>query len=208
MPLNDYLALSKNGTVIEADGFGDKVILLNDSSYLKLFRRKNRISSAALYPYAQRFADNAKKLEALNIPCPKIIRVFHVPELERDVVHYQALPGHTLRQLREEQMDYPKDLQKQFLMFVRRIHQLGVFFRSMHLGNVVLSPDGRLGLIDIADLKVQRRPLNRWQVQRNLRHIMRYPEDAEWLSAINFSDKLLEPDLKGQRKSGLWGYAR
>jgi len=68
MPLNDYLALSKNGTVIEADGFGDKVILLNDSSYLKFFRRKNRISSAAL---SQRFADNAKKLEALNIPCPQ-----------------------------------------------------------------------------------------------------------------------------------------
>ena len=48
-------------------------MILQDGTLLKLFRRKRLITSAAIWPYAQRFADNAKKLEKLGIPCPKII---------------------------------------------------------------------------------------------------------------------------------------
>lgn len=191
-PYSEYLALRKNGKVIEADGFGDKVLLLEDSTYLKLFRRKNCISSAALFPYAKRFAVNAQKLEALNIPCPKIISVFHVTDIKRDIVHYQALPGLTLRQLHQGKADYPDDLLQQFVAFVQHIHSVGIFFRSMHLGNVVLTPDGKIGLIDIADLKVQRKPLSKAQVKRNLRHIMRYPEDAAWLANIDFEQQIMQ----------------
>jgi phage gp46-like protein len=54
-----YLALRADATVLERDLHGDKVLQLADGSYLKLFRRKRLISSAAWYPYAQRFADNA-----------------------------------------------------------------------------------------------------------------------------------------------------
>lgn len=179
--------------MIEADGFGDKVLLLEDSTYLKLFRRKNRISSAALFPYAKRFAINAQKLEALSIPCPKIIRVFHVADIKRDIVHYEALPGLTLRQLHQGKADYPKELLQQFVTFVRHIHSLGIYFRSMHLGNVVLTPSGKLGLIDIADLKVQRKPLSKAQVKRNLRHIMRHPDDAAWLASIDFEKQIMRP---------------
>ncbi len=36
----DYLALRENCKVIEQDGFGDKVMILQDGTFLKLFRRK------------------------------------------------------------------------------------------------------------------------------------------------------------------------
>ena len=58
----DYLALRADARVLEYDRHGDKVLQLADGSYLKLFRRKRLLSSAAWYPYAKRFADNALAL--------------------------------------------------------------------------------------------------------------------------------------------------
>ncbi len=178
---DDYLALRNDGKVIEQDGHGDKVIILADGTFLKLFRRKRLISSAAIWPYAQRFADNAKKLEELGIPCPKIIQVYRIPSIERDAVHYHPLPGKTLRDLYRGEMEYPEDLRERFLEFVEHVQDLGVYFRSFHLGNVVLTPDDELGLIDISDMKIFRRPLSKWQRKRNYVHTLKDNEDKTWL---------------------------
>ncbi len=178
----DYLALRHQGKVIEQDGFGDKVIILQDGTFLKLFRRKRLITSAAIWPYAQRFANNAKKLEELGIPCPKIIQVYRIPSIERDAVHYYPLPGTTLRDLYRGDLEYPADLRERFLKFVEHIQDLGVYFRSFHLGNVVLTPEGEIGLIDISDMKIFRRPLSQWQRKRNLVHMVKDGRDQEWLA--------------------------
>ena len=56
-----------------------------------------------------------------------------------------------------------------------------VYFRSLHLGNVLLMDDGEFALIDIADLHIYPSPLRIALRQRNLRHMQRYPEDRRWL---------------------------
>ncbi|MDM7857757.1 toluene tolerance protein [Thiopseudomonas acetoxidans] len=178
----DYLALRHQGKVIEQDGFGDKVIILQDGTFLKLFRRKRLISSAAIWPYAQRFADNAKKLEELGIPCPKIIQVYRIPSIERDAVHYHPLPGLTLRQLRDGEGDCPEDIREQFFAFVEKVQNLGIYFRSMHLGNVVLTPEGELGLIDVSDMRIKKGPLSKGLRKRNWVHINKDKTDGYWLS--------------------------
>jgi hypothetical protein len=66
---DDYLAMRAGATVLEADGFGDKVLRLADGTMLKLFRRKRLFSSAAWYPYAQRFADNASLWTSATFRC-------------------------------------------------------------------------------------------------------------------------------------------
>lgn len=180
----DYLALRENCKVIEQDGFGDKVMILQDGTFLKLFRRKRLISSAAIWPYAQRFADNAKQLEQRGIPCPTIIQVYRIPSIERDAVHYHPLPGTTLRDLYRGDTQYPSDLRERFLKFVDHIQDLGVYFRSIHLGNVVLTPDNEIGLIDISDMKVFRRPLSQWQRKRNFAHMVKDDKDREWLAPV------------------------
>ncbi len=182
----DYLALRENCKIIEKDGFGDKVMVLQDGTFLKLFRRKRLISSAAIWPYAQRFANNAKKLEKLGIPCPQIIQVYRIPSIERDAVHYHPLPGTTLRDIYRGDTGYPDDLRERFTQFVEHIQNLGVFFRSIHLGNVVLTPENELGLIDISDMKIFRRPLSKWQQKRNLEHIIKDERDEEWLKSSTF----------------------
>lgn len=180
---DDYLALRKDGKVIEQDGHGDKVIILADGTFLKLFRRKRLITSAAIWPYAQRFANNAKKLEELGIPCPKIITVYRIPSIERDAVHYHPLPGLTLRQLRDGEGDCPEDIREQFFAFVEKVQDLGVYFRSMHLGNVVLTPEGELGLIDISDMRIKKGPLSKGLRKRNKLHIIKDIADMHWLKS-------------------------
>lgn len=179
---NDYLTLRENCKVIEQDGFGDKVMILQDGTFLKLFRRKRLITSAAIWPYAQRFADNATKLAELGIPCPKIIQVYRIPSIERDAVHYHPLPGTTLRDLYRGDLEYPGDLRERFLKFVEHIQDMGVYFRSIHLGNVVLTPGDELGLIDISDMKIFHRPLSQWQRKRNFAHMMKDAQDTKWIA--------------------------
>ena len=53
--------------VTAADQFGDKVLHLEDGTYLKLFRIKRLFSSARLFPYWRRFASNANRLAELGV---------------------------------------------------------------------------------------------------------------------------------------------
>lgn len=180
LALEHYQQMREGAQILEADSFGEKVLRLKDGNFIKLFRRKRLLSSALFWPYAQRFADNANSLQELSIPCPQIIEVYRVAELQRDLVHYHPLPGETLRQLHIAQRA-PTDLLEQLAGFIAHLHDKGIYFRSLHLGNVVLTPSGELGLIDIADMKRQNKPLSRSQRLRNFHHMLRDQGDRAWL---------------------------
>lgn len=178
---DQYLALRTGAVVLERDRYGEKVLKMKSGAYLKLFRRKRLLSSAAWYPYAQRFADNAEILPKRGIPCPQVIAVYRIPEIARDAVHYWPLEGRTLREMIQAG-DAPPALREQFYRFVEKLHEAGIYFRSLHLGNVVLTPGNDLGLIDIADLRASQRPLFGFQRKRNMRHIQRDARDQAWLA--------------------------
>jgi tRNA A-37 threonylcarbamoyl transferase component Bud32 len=179
---DDYLALRAGARVLERDRYGEKVLALSDSSYLKLFRRKRLISSAAWYPYAQRFADNALALAERRIPCPVVIGVYRIRGIRREAVRYRPLEGRTLRQLLAEGAA-ARDVRARLGGFVAGLHAAGIYFRSLHLGNIVLTPEGAFGLIDIADLRAGPRPLPAHRRRRNLRHLLRDGDDRAWLQA-------------------------
>ncbi len=179
---SDYQALRSDAEVIEADFFGDKVLRLADGNFMKLFRRKRLISSAAFFPYAKRFASNALTLQKRGIPCPQVLATYRVGDIARDVVHYHPLPGQTLRHLIAEPGRFnDAALIRQFGRFVAELHNQGIYFRSLHLGNVVMTPQNELGLIDIADMKTLRRPLRKSLCLRNFQHMRRYRNDHAWL---------------------------
>lgn len=180
LPYPLYLDMREGALVLERDRHGEKVLRLADGSFLKLFRRKRLISSAAWYPYAKRFADNALALSALGIPCPQVIAVYRIKEISRDAVHYRPLAGQTVRQLIQAGSE-PEGLHEHLLEFVARLHEAGVYFRSLHLGNIVLTPENQLGLIDIADLRAHGRPLFAFERRRNMAHLERDPQDMRWL---------------------------
>ncbi|WP_437881865.1 phosphotransferase [Pseudomonas sp. LRF_L74] len=175
-------ALLDGSTTIEADGLGLKVARLGDGSFLKLYRRKRLISSALWSPPARRFADNAAHLTRLGIAAPEILDLLLIGELHLNGVRYQPLPGETLRnRWRTLEASVREREVEAFGRFLAGLHESGVYFRSLHLGNVLHLPDGRLGLIDLSDMRIDKGPLNRFKRSRNLKHILRYREDSGWL---------------------------
>lgn len=196
---DDYLALRAGARVLERDRYGEKVLALADGSYLKLFRRKRLISSAAWYPYAKRFADNALALAEREIPCPEVTGLYRIPSLRRDAVRYRPLEGQTLRQLVRSGAD-TDGLRERLGRFVAGLHEAGVYFRSLHLGNIVLTPAGTLGLIDIADLRAAGRPIPPYRRQRNLQHMLRDAQDRAWLQADTTFDTAYRAALEAQRR--------
>ena len=176
-------ALLQGAKTIEEDGLGVKVARLGSGDFLKLYRRKRLLSSDLWDLPAQRFADNAKGLLSLGITAPTVVDVLMINERRLSAVLYQPLPGDTLRnRLRQLDAEQRPALVRQFGAFLGELHKLGVYFRSLHLGNVLLLPDGSFGLIDLSDMKLENRPLAPWKRRRNLQHILRYAEDIDWLA--------------------------
>lgn len=93
-----YLQLRDNAEVLEADGHGDKVLRLRDGSFLVVSPQAPDFLRSPV-PHAERFARNASELARRGIVCPKVLDVLRIPHIQRDAVHYEPLPGQTLRQL-------------------------------------------------------------------------------------------------------------
>lgn len=164
--------------ILEKDSHGEKVLRLADGTFLKLFRRKSWLSKTAFYPPAKRFADNAAELQRLGIPCPQVIQLYRLSAPYRSVVHYQPLAGETLRDLLGKDADLDQlELFARLAEFITHLHELGIYFRSLHMGNIVLTPDNQLGLIDISDMRCLGRPLSRGMRDRNYQHLLRYESD-------------------------------
>lgn len=174
--------LSREARIIEEDGLGPKVLCLNDGSFLKLFRRRRWYTSGSFNPYSERFAVNSEQLRQMGIPTPQVLNVYRLDD-GSSAVHYAPLPGHTLRQVLQG-ITAPavrQALIERFGKFMAQLHEKGVYFRSLHLGNVLVLEDGEFGLIDLADLRIYPTPLSLSMRQRNLRHMQRYTVDKRWL---------------------------
>nr|WP_246262297.1 toluene tolerance protein [Aromatoleum evansii] len=180
--------MRKGATVIEADQRGEKVLRLADGSFLKLFRRKRFLSSALFFPPADCFRRNAEALAARDIPCPQVLETYAIDSERKTAVRYWPLPGDTIRSLlpglgAEER----SALLLRLAGFIARLHDEGIYFRSLHLGNVLLMPDGGFGLIDVSDMSVQRGPISRHKRVRNFRHVFRYKADTRFVNEIGGS---------------------
>ena len=178
--------LSSNAHVIEADGLGPKVLRLEDGRFLKIFRPRRWYTSGSFNPYSERFASNSEQLRTLGIPAPQVLNLYTLADGSSAVV-YTPLPGLTLRQaLQSLDSSLRESLIERFGRFVAVLHERGVYFRSLHLGNVLLMDDGEFGLIDVADLRIYPSPLRNALRQRNLNHMQRYPQDRSWLFETHF----------------------
>jgi len=184
--------LTADARIIEEDGLGPKVLRLSDGSFLKLFRRRRWYTSGSFTPYSDRFAVNSVQLRSMGIPTPHILDLYRFED-GSTAVHYSPLPGNTLRQILQG-ITAPavrQALVERFGKFMAQLHQQGVYFRSLHLGNVLVLEDGEFGLIDLADLRIYPSALSPSLRRRNLRHMQRYASDRHWLFEDHFEALLL-----------------
>ena len=66
------------------------------------------------------------------------------------------------------------------------LHEKGILFRSIHLGNILVLENGGFGLIDIADMSLQRRPLGLFKRARNFRHLLHDRADQNSLEQYGY----------------------
>lgn len=176
LTVDEFERLKTGAEILEQDMHGIKVMRMPNGDILKLFRVKRLVSSARLYSHARSFCRNAERLHALGIPTVSIRRLFHFSDRIHSAVLYQPLPGKTLRQTAlDGELD--QALLKRMAGFIASLHQHGVLFRSLHFGNIVRTPEGTLGLIDIADLSIQPFALSCAARLRNFRHLCRLAPD-------------------------------
>ncbi len=173
-----FEARLQSSEVLERDAHGVKVVRLVNGNILKIFRVKSIFSIARIYSYARKFCRNSRKLKALNIPTITIVKLLHLIGTNKSAVQYQPLEGLTLRQVAQNQQFNDQVIEK-LGHFVATLHAKGIYFRSLHMGNIVLTPSGEFGLIDIADLRVHRHSLNYHKCLRNFKHFFRVKNDIQ-----------------------------
>ena len=195
--------MTHGAEVLAEDRHGVKVLSLPSGDFVKLFRRKRLISSAALWPYAARFAHAARELEARDVPTVKVLDIFRVKDPLRDVVCYQPLDGQTLREALAAGADL-YDVMERFIEFFARLHASGVYFRAIHAANVIVRPDASMGLIDISEARFRKGPLGIELRARNFRHLVRYEIDMQRLAQFGV-DSFFRHYIVKARMSGIDG---
>jgi len=170
--LESWLA---SGKILEKDGRGPKVVALCNGLFLKIFHTRRHPLLARMQPAARRFAKNSEILLALGVAAPRVVELFWI---DRDLgisgCLYEPLPGLSLEQIFTHNPSQGIHLLGSMTAFIRQLHRKGIYFRSLHLGNILQLPNGDFGLIDILDLQHKRRPLNNWQIKRNFQHMRHY----------------------------------
>ena len=135
-----------------------KVILVHPENdvpiIVKVWHPDRLISSARFYPYSTRFRRHAALLRAKGFSAPVVRGWGPVRDIGAHFVSYEVLPGKSLRQLKPE-ISFPD-----VAGYIARLHNAGIDFRSLHLGNILLDGDVNFALIDLTDCSFYRRPLS------------------------------------------------
>ena len=181
----EFSRLREGARVLEMDLRGEKVLLTPDKHIIKLFYPRRRFTSAAIYPYALRFWNNAQKLHKKGIPTVRCEQLRYDRQNSRHVITYPLLAGTTLRDCLEKSPDNNDYLTK-LSAFLAMLHEKGILFRSIHLGNILVLENGGFGLIDIADMSIQRHPLGLLKRARNFRHLLHDKADRNSLEQYGY----------------------
>jgi hypothetical protein len=151
----------------------------------KVWHRQGVFTSDLLVPYYQRFRRALETLSGLDVPVPRYRAHGRVAGARTRFVVYAPLPGVPLR-WRYDAVNI--DLLAEF---VCGLHARGVYFRGLHLGNIILRPEGGLGLIDVQDIRFLGQPLGRRRRERNLGILCAHPGDLAYMLQGHWSELVM-----------------
>lgn len=177
------------------------LMLTPDNRIVKSFYQRKLISTSTFIPQAKRFAANAEKLRERNIVAPIVEDVIYCRELSVHMVVYKRIDGVDLRELcRAGHTNCLSSLAG----YLAHIHDRGVYFRAVHLGNLLKRNDDGFAILDIADLTTRSRPLGPLQRARNLAHLINTTDDRRFFEDYGidnfFTEYLGHCDLSSWRR--------
>jgi hypothetical protein len=207
----EFEQLRAGARLLERDYRGEKVLLTPDNRIIKLFYPRRKLTSARIYPYAHRFWNNASQLRKKGIITIHCEQLRYDRQNRRHLISYPLLPGTTLRDHLAATGNAADYLDK-LATWLATLHAKGILFRSIHLGTILVLDNGDYGLIDVADMSIQQRPLGLLKRARNFRHLLHDRSDREQLREYGYG-RLLEnyetaAGITGHRRTLLRGLVR
>lgn len=173
----EFAVLCAGGDVLVSKGGRPAVIARLDHGgrrvIIKVWRR-DRIS-AGLQAYHRRFRRALVRLREVGITVPRYLGHGRVRGTGDRYVVYDWLEGEPVRG-RLEAVGVAR-----LAALVANLHERGVYFRGLHLANVIETSEGSLALIDVQDIRFRRRALS-WRLRkRNLGILCAHPRDLREL---------------------------
>lgn len=168
------------GRIVERDARGPKVVQLSDGRFLKIFHIRGATTLARLFPPAALFARNAELLKQQGIAAPQVSETLWLDKSAGlSACLYQPLEGCSLEQIFKQDPQQLERILPALARFIAQLHNKRIYFRSLHLGNILWLDNEEFGLIDFLDLHRKKLPLSDWHVQRNFRHLESYLQRRE-----------------------------
>lgn len=154
-----------------------KVFEKNGDTIIKLFYPKqSRLSSDRIWPRAMRFYQNVKTLKHHGYIAPIVNKIQFCPEQKIYLMYYAKIQGSDMRNLAKKGECH---LIHHVAHFIADLHIHGVFFRSIHLENLLYQPNGKLALLDVTDVRFKKKALTFYSRYRNLKHLFQEPLDKD-----------------------------
>lgn len=173
----EFAELCAQGKIISNHGvYGPKVILMPDGDYIKVFNPKPGLTKRHFFPKYKTFIRNAEELKARGIPCIENKQLYFLTQKGSYAVRYIPLEGKDLRVLAQGS---PDTILEELIPFLIELHNKGIYFRGIHLANVLKLDNGHHGIIDMADLRFKRGPLSMNLRVRNLKHMFKNKDDRD-----------------------------
>lgn len=188
--LTDYQNILAQSQVLLSGKRGPRLLMTQDGCIIKLFPQRKWLSSNRLIPYANRFVKNAERLAQLDIASVQPIAHGKIKGTSTHFVKYEKLPGQDVRDILQNGSSI--NILGKIAHFVGRLHQQGVFFRGIHLGNILQQPNDAFALIDITSVKFKSKPLSLRCRKRNLQHLLDYTEDKPFFDKFGITQFLLQ----------------
>lgn len=166
-----FLAICEEGTLITQSRLGPKIIESPSGNIIKFFWPRKIISRSRIQSPAKRFIKNALKLQNTGFHGVDVKTWLHCSDPKVECIVYAKLPGKDFRQTNN------KNKLAEVARFVANLHSQGIFFRGIHLGNLLQCANNKIALLDITDCKVYKKPLGFHKRYRNLRHLLANQDD-------------------------------
>ena len=157
-----------------------------DMLITKVWQKRQTISTDWLYPYQQRFCVNAKRLRSRGVVAPDVQSAGIITGTGNRWATYTKLEGISLR----EAVTVSLEDSVKLMHYLVWLHNKGIYFRTLHLGNVLRLNSGSFGLIDVTDVYFRPWSLPAHQRARNLSTLLAYPKDVKRISRDNGDDLL------------------
>lgn len=155
------------------------LLLTSEQEVVKFFYRRKLISTSIFSPQAKRFRANSIRLKQIGITAPEVSELIFCPEIPVHLAFYQYLKGDDFRVLCSKNNHPCID---KLPSYMAMLHEKGVYFRAIHLGNVLQLDENELALVDISDLTFRSGQLTTFQRARNIAHLFNSSEDKLFLA--------------------------